>query len=135
MLNDAFLSIVSKDCPRDSLLVRARRKGDIEKIFPEVKVKRSTNTDYLYRAVVPRLTIKTAMLGEINRITYSNFKDSVDDKPLHDAYLRCWGAMASLQETGPYASLFMSEPDPAYLRKGPLPKAARSKKRSLKKGR
>ena len=53
-LNDAFLSIVKKDCPKDSLLVRARRPGDIEKVFgSDVKVKRSTNSDYLYRANVP----------------------------------------------------------------------------------
>ena len=46
-LNDAFLSIVKKDCPKDSLLVRARRPGDIEKVFgPDVKVKRSTNSEY-----------------------------------------------------------------------------------------
>jgi hypothetical protein len=29
MLNNAFFSIVKKDCPVDHLLVRARRPGDI----------------------------------------------------------------------------------------------------------
>lgn len=105
MLNDAFLSIVSKDCPRSSLLVRARRKGDIEKIFPDATVKRSTTTDYLFRAVVPRDQVEQAIVGEVRRINYGNFKDSVTDKPLHDAYLRCWTAMASLQPTKPYSGL------------------------------
>lgn len=96
-LNDAFLSIVSKDCKRDELLVRARRKGDIEKIFPGARVIVSTKTDYRFRAVVPRSAIVAAMENEVRRITYSNFKDSVDDKKLHDAYLRVWATMETLQ--------------------------------------
>ncbi len=67
-LSDSFLSIVSKDCASDELLVRARRKGDIEKIFPEATVKRDTKTDYLYRARVKRLDVENAMVGEVRRI-------------------------------------------------------------------
>ncbi len=96
-LSDSFLSIVSKDCASDELLVRARRKGDIEKIFPEATVKRDTKTDYLYRARVKRLDVENAMVGEVRRIDYDNFKSSVTDKKLHNAYLLVWSAMASLQ--------------------------------------
>src|SRR5258708_27290230 len=53
MTNDSYLSIVSKDCGPAELLVRARRAGDIEKVFPESKVTRNTTTDYLYRAILP----------------------------------------------------------------------------------
>lgn len=102
-LNDAFLSIVSKDCPRDSLLVRARRKGDLEKIFPGAKVTVSRTTDYRFRAVVKRNAVADALRGEVSRITYDNFKDSVTDKKLHSAYLRVWTAMADLQ---PGSNLF-----------------------------
>ena len=35
MMNDCFLSIVAKDCKEDELLVRARRPGDIERVFGE----------------------------------------------------------------------------------------------------
>jgi hypothetical protein len=106
-LNDAFLSIVKKDCARDELLVRARRPGDIEKVFPEMKGRVVTNTrsDYAYRAVVKAHVVKTAIDGEVNRINYSNFKDSVskDDAALHDAYMAVWMAMAKLQPTAPYS--------------------------------
>lgn len=101
-LNDCFLSIVSKDCARDELLVRARRRGDIDKIFPEAKVIVTDAADYQFRAVVKRDAIAAALAGEVARITYSNFKNAVDNGPLHDAYLRCWTAMASVQETPPY---------------------------------
>ena len=97
MLNDAFLSLVSKDCPRDSLLVRARRKGDIERIFPDAKVTRTPDADYLFRAVVKRTEIASALAGEVRRVNYDNFKDSVRNRKLHDAYLRVWTAMSSLQ--------------------------------------
>lgn len=96
-LNDAFLSIVHKECARDELLVRARRRGDIEKIFPKAKVERTPTGDYLFRAVVKRGAVRKAMAGEVARITYDNFKDSVRDDALHNAYLRIWSLMIDLQ--------------------------------------
>ena len=146
MLNDCFLSIVSKDCPRSSLLVRARRRGDIEKVFPDAAVKRSTTTDYLFRAVVPRDQVEAAMVGEVRRITYGNFKDSVTDKPLHDAYLRCWVAMSDLQPTRPYTGAPKASPshqltifkdDEGYVSGigANPPKKKRKKRRSIKRGR
>jgi hypothetical protein len=101
-LNDCFLSIVHKDCARDELMVRARRPGDIETVFPRAKVIRSTSTDYLFRAVIKRREVEHAVVEETRRITYANFKDAVSDRPLHDAYLRVWGTMSTLQPTRPY---------------------------------
>lgn len=96
-LNDAFLSIVAKDCARDELLVRARREGDIERIFPRATVKRTPKGDYLFRAFVKRGAVRRAMGRELDRVTYDNFKDSVRDDTLHDAYLRVWSTMMDLQ--------------------------------------
>jgi hypothetical protein len=107
MFNDSFLSIVKKDCPEDSLLVRARRPGDIEKVFGRrTKVTRTTDADYLYRAVVPRDEVVRAMEREVLRVDYGNFKDSVADKDLHDAYMRVWTAMAQVQDPRPYSEPF-----------------------------
>ena len=47
MTNNSYLSIVSKDCGPAELLVRARRAGDIEKVFPNAKVTLQTDSDYL----------------------------------------------------------------------------------------
>lgn len=106
MLNDAFLSIVSKDCPPGSLLVRARRPGDIERVFGrKVQVTKLDIADYLFRAVISKADLAEVMEREINRIDYGNFKDSVVDKDLHDAYMRVWTAMASTQPTAPYSGL------------------------------
>lgn len=103
MLNTAFVSIVKKDCAADELMIRARRKGDIERIFPDAKVTRYTKSDYLYRAPVKTSVVIEAMKREVEAIDYSNFKDSVDDKDLHDAYLDVWHVMAETQEVPPYS--------------------------------
>jgi hypothetical protein len=101
MSNNSYLSIVSKDCGPDQLLVRARRPGDIEKVFPDAKVTRNINSDYLYRAVMPRDLVKQALAAMIDKIDYPNFKDSVEDRSLHAAYVSVWCAMAGLQHPPP----------------------------------
>jgi hypothetical protein len=101
MLSDCFLSIVSKDCGPAELLVRARRAGDIEKVFPDAKVTRNTDSDYLYRTVLPRDAVKQALAAMIDHIDYPNFKDSVEDRSLHAAYVGVWCAMAGLQHPPP----------------------------------
>ena len=110
MLNDAFLSVVKKDCKDDELLVRARRPGDIEKIFGrEVTVMRSLDSDYLFRSVIKRDVVTRAIQNEVLRIDYGNFKNSVEDTELHDAYLRVWTAMANLQTPRPYSQAYASK--------------------------
>jgi hypothetical protein len=98
LLNDCFFSIVAKDCARDEVLVRARRKGDIEKVFTKAKVKRNDKADYLYRARVKKAAVVEALKGEVDRIAYGNFKSSVQDHKLHAAYTRVWSALGPLQE-------------------------------------
>ena len=83
MFSDCFLSIVSKDCQPDELLVRARREGDIERVFPDAKVRKDTKVDYLFRALVPRMEIALKIGERIDDINYPNFKDSVTDDALH----------------------------------------------------
>lgn len=102
---DFYLSIVAKDCKPSELLVRARRKGDIEKIFPNAKVTRYTKSDYLFRAVVPKLDVFAAINRELDDIDYPNFKDAVQDNALHRAYLDVWVTMSRLQPSAPYSGM------------------------------
>ena len=101
MTNNSYLSIVSKDCGPAELLVKARRAGDIEKVFPNAKVTRQTDSDYQYRAILPRDVVKQALAAMIDLIDYPNFKDSVEDRALHAAYVSVWCAMAGLQHPPP----------------------------------
>lgn len=98
-LNNAFLSIVHKDCAPDELTVRARRRGDIERVFPGASVREGGGTDYPFRTVVARSAVVEAMSRQVEAIDYGNFKSSVDDHALHDAYMDVWHAMSRVQRT------------------------------------
>jgi len=102
-LNNAFLSIVKKECGPNELLVRARRAGDIERVFPEAKVVKSPGTDYLFRAVLPSARVGDALAALAEGVDYPNFKGSVRDDRLHSAYNAFWGIHARLQPTPPYS--------------------------------
>lgn len=109
-LNRSFLSIVNQPDNKDVLLVRARRKGDIQKVFPGAKVKRTPERDYLYRAVIPRTEVARAIADEVVNINYGNFKASVRDNRLHDAYSSVWTIMSRLQPSAPYSGAHSNLP-------------------------
>lgn len=135
-LNDSFFSIVDEQAKlgkaskgkvvqhkkrkandRDILVVRARRHGDIEKVFASLmkihgiglEVTRSEYNDYRFRARIPRRVVKEVMAAEVDRILYGNFKNSVESHELHEAYSSVWSVMLRLQEPAwreTYPSLF-----------------------------
>ena len=110
MLNNSFLSIVNKDCKPGELVVRARRPGDIARVFGRgIRVKRSIDSDYLFRAVVKIEEVKMAMNRAVENINYENFKDSVKDYDLHLAYMRVSSAMSEVQNPTPFGMPFMGK--------------------------
>lgn len=126
-LNNAFLSIVEPgaDDPvsfgQDMLLVRARIKGHIETVFPGAEVKEVPGRDYQFRSYILRPAVASAIASSIAGISYGNFKNSVQNRPLHSAYACVWGVMAQLQEIPPYEKkprrrkLRSVDPDNPYL--------------------
>lgn len=103
-LSDSFLSIVEWPDDDGFLLVRARRNGDIEKVFPQAEVRRTTGRDYLFRAVIAREEVADGMAQQAMKISYGNFKNSVLNNALHGAYASFWSIMARLQEVPPYST-------------------------------
>lgn len=98
MLNKSFLSVVADRDDKDNLLVRARLAGHIESVFPEAKIFSRVGSDYLYRAILPRSEVAAVIANNIENINYDNFKNSVKNKVLHDAFIDIWGIMYRLQE-------------------------------------
>lgn len=108
-LNDAFLSIVDERAAAthqpntspdldDTLLVRARVKGDIERVFGAAyKVERTPHRDYMYRARIRREDVAHALMAEVFGLDYGNFKDSVREDDRHSAYAAMWSVMYRLQ--------------------------------------
>lgn len=101
--NNAFLSIVNSDQDPTVLMVRARRHGDLEAVFgPETEVTTLPGRDYQFRAFIKREVVGEVIAKALVDINYGNFKNSVKDNHLHDAYAHVWGTMADLQEIRPY---------------------------------
>lgn len=98
-LSDAFLSVVAdRDNPSGPrLLVRARRQGDIERVFPEAETFRIAGADYAFRTWLPRQRVAEVMQQQVQAITYPNFKSSIRDRAYHDAALSAWSALHRYQ--------------------------------------
>ncbi len=77
------------------LVVRARNANHITATFPHAKVvmKWSRWTDYPARAFMLREGVAAVIAQQVENIDYSNFKDSVKNHPLHDAYMAVWTVM------------------------------------------
>lgn len=96
-LSNAFYSIVAHRSRPDHLLVRARRPGDIERMWPDAQVRETPDADYRYRAVLPAAAVAHALARAARGIGYVNFKASVKDDELAAAYGKVWAILAALQ--------------------------------------
>jgi len=89
-LNNAFVSVVrDRNDPRN-LLVRARRREHLERLFPGREIVEIPDADYRYRLFVPQEDFTRVVVQRIAAIDYDNFKNSVDDPELHALYERFW---------------------------------------------
>lgn len=122
-LNNGFLSIVQplpKDnAPAGTLLVRARRPDDIERIFVGYAAVTEPRRDYQFRAFIPREVVGKVIAANITAISYTNFKGSVRNRDLAHAYGDFWHIMAKLQPQRPYSDYRTAS------RKEPAPASAR----------
>lgn len=96
-LSDAMLSIVDKGGDGSTLLVRARRREDLTRVFPDAQVQVGGGTDYPYRARIDREAVAQRLAEAVRSIRYPNFKSTVQEDDRHRAYLRVWAAMAGFQ--------------------------------------
>lgn len=97
-LSGAYLSIVADRNRPSDLLVRARFKGDIERVIPEADVVEGAGSDYRFRANVPRNQAADMLSRTVTQMTATNFKASVSEHWRHDVYFRVWDVMSHAQE-------------------------------------
>jgi hypothetical protein len=97
-LNNSFLSIVQNFEDPALLHVRARKEGDIEEVFPDAEVTVTPGGDYRYRTDLPREAVAQVIAENVNRIHYTNFKNSVDDAKRHNVYMDLWSASHALED-------------------------------------
>jgi len=89
-LSDGFISVVKDKLNFNELVVRARRKEILQRLFPDREITELWNADYMYRTYCSKEEFKNIMSESIDNIDYSNFKETVKDKDLHELYCRFW---------------------------------------------
>lgn len=98
-----FFSAVQHKDDATRILIRARFKGDLERLFKAngvlAKVSFDSHADYAYRAVITRETFVYIAKREAESIDYTNFKSAAHDGTRRDAaYMDVWGVMFRAQE-------------------------------------
>ena len=100
--NDGFLSVVSDRHDASRLMVRARRREALTNVVGDhVEVIENAGSDYRWRAFIDRNALATLVASRIEKIGYSNFKNSVRDSDLHDLYMNFWDLHRRYQEDDP----------------------------------
>lgn len=90
-LNDGFVSVVQYKDDSTKLLVRSRKRRDLENVVGvNHKIKETPDRDYRFRAIIPKVVFQDLIMERIHEINYPNFKNSVRDDNLHDLYADFW---------------------------------------------
>lgn len=107
--NRGFLSVVAADPTRlpaadkkrlkgaVPLCVRARNAAHLADLFPGFKVYEWKGRDYPARVFIGQDELADMVAGLIRSVRYPNFKSSVADPELHDAYMGVWSVMHRYQ--------------------------------------
>jgi len=101
---DGFYSVVhDKYCKPDELMVRARKREDLENLFAHKitgEILEIGHADYRFRMAVKRKIWSKYLAGYANKMAYSNFKGTLplNDHARHDAYFKCWSAMYAMTD-------------------------------------
>ena len=72
-------------------------KEVLQAFFPDYEPVETRAADYRWRAFVPKCRAADVIAAAVGSIDYGNFKDSVKDDRLYDAYLGCWSIMHRYQ--------------------------------------
>jgi hypothetical protein len=108
-LNDGFISVVQADMkllPKAErrhnrgtgmLTVRARNADQLKRLFPGRNIYRWPGRDYPARIFIAREDFAKFIAERAGSIDYGNFKNSVRDNELHDAYMALWSVMHGYQ--------------------------------------
>ncbi len=116
---DGFFSAVAHRDKPDHVMVRARRKEDIEALARALgaEAELTPNADYAYRVTVPKSDFADYMQASVLDLDYPNFKSACAGYGARSqAYHDVWTVMNDFQaEARPYES-----PEPAHSRKSML---------------
>lgn len=99
-MNDSFVSAVEDKEDDRLLVIRARHRSDLEKLFQDREILETEDSDYRFRTWVAKSAFAGLIGEKIRNIDYGNFKNSIakTDAERKKAYTKVWVAMNSFQE-------------------------------------
>jgi hypothetical protein len=97
---DCFISAVQDRDDPNGLVVRARNEEHLTRLFPDEQLVTTCEADYVGRLFVTKAEFAAVVSQRITAISYTNFKNSVRDHPLHDLYSDFWGLHRRYQDEG-----------------------------------
>jgi hypothetical protein len=80
----------SDENPDEEYAVRARTKEHLKTGFPNKLIFTYDNSDYKYRVYCTNKELLEFMFREVNKIDYTNFKNSVKNFKLHNFFGDIW---------------------------------------------
>ena len=98
---NSFVSVVQHRTQPDNVLVRARVKSHLARLFPQKQMQADDEADYRYRIVVSKEEFATVVSDYImQNLDYDNFKAAQDtDDPAWTRFLHeVWGEGLRLQK-------------------------------------
>ena len=100
MTTRGFFSVVEHREDDNLLLIRARCKQDIEALADLVPATpiNLLDADYAWRIEATRAQWAEAPVAMLAEVTYPNFKNAIDDRDHHDAYLGVWHQLLVLDD-------------------------------------
>lgn len=117
VLDRGFVSVVQYKYDPSQVLVRSRVREDISNVLgDDVEIVADSAADYLYRAVVGRERLASALLAAVEAVDYtSHFKEvamnrSAPNPSRTNAYYDTWTAMSRMQPTRPYGGGWQASP-------------------------
>jgi hypothetical protein len=98
-LNDGFISVTGDKYDPARLMIRARRKQILLDICGnDAEVIKNAGADYRWRTFIDRKVFSALVAARIDKINYTNFKNSVPDGDLHRLYMEFWELHRQYQE-------------------------------------
>lgn len=109
---DAFVSVVTHEDQPTKVVVRARLRGDIERLLPGAEVEKTPQADYLYRVTVDRNWLTEAVAFRLRQMTYTNVKGAIsksDDSGRAFMMNRIWAAGLDAQRDAERGTRYVDE--------------------------
>lgn len=107
MTDVGFFSVVQSPENPETLVVRARDEGDMQRFAnaTNLRYQHTPQRDYAFRALASKDTFAKWLADRVFNLNYGNFKGHIAsvDKPRATMYGKVWGVMMHLQKTAPWS--------------------------------